>query len=105
MSGPIKFMIIAAVALLLSGIVVFVVIPKIKRKKLSEGWADWITAHGHAISADQIRAGLDKLSNSEVDTVIDFSQRLQANDYAGMAANAAKTWPVLVKAGLDTIFT
>lgn len=97
--------ILAIVALLATGFF-FLVLPKIKRKKLAEGWSD-MTRIGDGppgITPEQITECLDRVSNKEIDVLIKYSKAMQAKDFATMGSMFKEVSPILKKAQLDNIF-
>lgn len=107
MTGPVKAILIIVIALLiLTPIVIFVVIPKVKRSKLAQALADATNEKAPGLlTKDEILTGLNKISNSEVDTLIDFFTKMQAKDWAGVAALTPEITKILPETCLqDKLF-
>ncbi len=95
-------MIIIFAALLLTLAGVFIFIPKIKRKKLAEGLYEYIkSAFPKAdLTMAELNEGLAKLTNSEIDTFIDFATKMKEKNLLGAAPLLRPMGPILVKSGL-----
>lgn len=101
-----KIFLIILVALLITGAVFFFAfLPKIKRRKLAEAIVEQAKKLGSHATYDQVRAGIDKLSNSEVDTLITFAKHLQNTELLQAAKMFAEINPILKKADLVDILT
>jgi hypothetical protein len=101
--------IIVIAALIITGVIVVKkVIPAIKRKKLAQGWSDIAKKAGLNLTADYIQGELAKVSNADIDTLITFSQLLQAKNYLsafGMFSQVDKILNQTKLGNLETYIT
>jgi len=101
MSVTVKVILIIIIAGLLATITFVFVIPYVKRKKLSEAWAQILQKSGSKMTAKDLQNSFKALSNKEINTMILFSQKLQQKDYMAAAAMIKDVSPLLVKTGLS----
>lgn len=73
--------IIIIAAALLTVLTIFVIIPAVKRKKLAKAWSDIAKKAGLTLTPVYIQTELKKVSNKEVDILINFSLDIQAKKY------------------------
>jgi len=101
-------LIIFIVLIALAAVLIFVIVPRIKRKKLAQAWADLVKIDGKPLLPSlqkNIEEGLKKVSNSEVDRLIEWSRAMQAKDFVKAGVMTLEIGPILSKTGLDkTIF-
>jgi hypothetical protein len=100
--GTGKILLIVFIALLVISVPVifFVVIPRVKRKKLAQGIVEQTSKLGGKATYEEVRAGLDKVSNKEIDTLITWVNHLKNLDLAKAAAMFSQVDPIIQKAGL-----
>jgi lipopolysaccharide export LptBFGC system permease protein LptF len=97
--------IIIIVAALLTALAITVVIPAIKRKKLAQAWSDVAKKASLTLTPAYIQNELKKVSNKEVDTLITFSQDLQAKKYSQAITMLGDIDKILQKTSLGSINT
>lgn len=102
MSGTKIAILIFVAAILITGTILFVkkVIPKIKRKKLSEGIADYAKTLGKTVTAEEVKKSLEAADNKEIDVLIEFAGKLKDKDMVGALAMGPKVNPILNKTHL-----
>lgn len=99
-----KIAIILIIALVISvGVFIFIKygLPEIKRKKLSEGVANYLqTKLKSKTTKEQIYEALKKANNEEIDLLIQWAKLLQNEEYLQVAAMVPKIDPILKKTGI-----
>lgn len=103
--GLIIFIIILVLASIITAIVLMVVIPGVKRSKLAAAWADIAKKANMNLTQDYIQTELKKVSNADIDTLITFSQALQAKTYGPVIAMLPAVSKILNQTNLGNVQT